>query len=619
MSTTVAIKTVEDFQGLQARVRGQREQVRSTILVCGGTGCRAAGADNVVAAMREAVAGADLADVAVKFTGCHGFCERGPVVVMGDDEVFYEHLKPEQVAEVVQQTLVAGEPVEKLLYRDPVSRKRVAHVADIPFYARQQRIALRYNGLIDPADIEDFIAAGGYEGLAKGLTEMSPAQVLEAVEASGLRGRGGGGFPTGRKWRSAAEQPEPIRYVICNGDEGDPGAFMDRSIMEGNPQGVLEGMILGAYAIGASQGYIYVRHEYPLAREHLQEAIDQAREYGFLGPNILGSGFDFDLEIVRGGGAFVCGESSALLASIEGDAGEPRPKYIHMAEEGLWGKPTVLNNVETWVNVPEIVLRGSAWFRAIGTEGSAGTKVFSVVGKVKHTGLVEVPMGMTLRELIYDVCGGVAGDRPCKGVQTGGPSGGVIPEAHLDLPLDFDSLWEVGSMMGSGGLIVMDDRTCMVEVARYFTAFLSEESCGKCVPCREGLWQMLGILTDITQGRGRMEQLAVLTELAEVLADASLCALGSTAANPVMSTLRYFRDEYEEHINAGRCRAGVCRELTTFAIDAEPCTGCHACVKVCPVECISGQAKEQHEINNEVCVRCGLCRDACRFDAIFVV
>ncbi|MBU0608272.1 MAG: NAD(P)H-dependent oxidoreductase subunit E, partial [Armatimonadetes bacterium] len=442
VSTTVAIKTVEDFRALQARVREQREQVRSTILVCGGTGCRAAGAEDVVAAMREAVAGADLADVAVKFTGCHGFCERGPVVVMADEEIFYEHLKPEQVAEVVQRTLVAGEPIEKLLYRDPVSRKRVAHVADIPFYAKQRRIALRYNGLIDPADIEDFIAAGGYEGLAKGLTEMSPEQVLEAVEASGLRGRGGGGFLTGRKWRSAAEQSEPVRYVICNGDEGDPGAFMDRSIMEGNPHGVLEGIILGAYAIGAHQGYIYVRYEYPLAMRHLQEAIDAAREYGFLGPDILGSGFDFDIEIVRGGGAFVCGESSALLTSIEGDAGEPRPKYIHMAEEGLWGKPTVLNNVETWVNVPEIIRNGPEWFKSIGTEGSAGTKVFSVVGKVKHTGLVEVPMGMTVRELIYGVCGGVAGDRPYKGVQTGGPSGGVIPEEHLDLPIDFDSLWE---------------------------------------------------------------------------------------------------------------------------------------------------------------------------------
>jgi len=619
VSATATVTTLSDFRALQERARERRAALKHVVSVCGGTGCRAAGSLAVYEAFQQAIAAAGLDDAVVRFTGCHGFCERGPAVLVGDQEYFYGRLKPEDVAEVVQRTLIEGEPVAALLYRDAASKQRIPLARDVPFYAKQQRLALRYNGLIDPCDIEDFIAVGGYEALAQALAGMTPEQVLQAVEASGLRGRGGGGFPTGRKWRSAAEQPEPIRYVICNGDEGDPGAFMDEGIMEGNPHGVLEGLMLGGYAVGARQGYIYVRYEYPLAMRHLQEAIDAAREYGFLGADILGSDFDFDIEIVRGGGAFVCGESSALLTSIEGDAGEPRPKYIHMAEEGLWGKPTVLNNVETWVNVPEIIRNGPEWFKSIGTEGSAGTKVFSVVGKVKHTGLVEVPMGMTIRELIYDVCGGVAGDRPYKGVQTGGPSGGVIPEEHLDLSIDFDSLWEVGSMMGSGGLIVMDDRTCMVEVARYFTEFLSEESCGKCVPCREGLWQMLGLLTDITQGRGSLEQIAILEELAEVLADASLCALGSTAANPVMSTLRYFRDEYEEHINAGRCRAGVCKALTTFAIDPETCTGCHACVKVCPVDCISGQAKGKHEINTDVCVRCGLCRDTCRFEAINVV
>ncbi|MEI6499440.1 MAG: NADH-ubiquinone oxidoreductase-F iron-sulfur binding region domain-containing protein [Armatimonadota bacterium] len=619
METTLAVTTIEDFQRLQERCRERRAQVTNRVLVCGGTGCRAAGSIAVYEALKQAAADLALADVAVTLTGCHGLCERGPVVVIGHDDVFYGRCRPEDAAEVLLSTIVEGRPVDKLLYRDTNRKETLAHVADIPFYAHQQRVALRYNGLIDPTDIEDFIAVGGYAALVRALTAMTPEHVLTEVEQSGLRGRGGGGFPTGRKWRSAAEQPEATRYVICNGDEGDPGAFMDEGIMEGNPHGVIEGMLLGAYAIGSRQGYLYVRHEYPLARRQLEIALDQARAYGLLGDKILGSGFDFDLQTVRGGGAFVCGESSALLSSLEGDAGEPRPKYIHMAQEGLWRKPTILNNVETWVNVPEIIRNGAAWFKAIGTEGSSGTKVFSVVGKVKHTGLVEVPMGMTLRELVYGVCGGVAGDRPLKGVQTGGPSGGVIPEQHLDLALDFDSLAEVGSMMGSGGMIVLDDRTCMVEIARYFTEFLADESCGKCVPCREGLSQMLRILTGMTEGRGTVEDLATLEDLAAVLAEASLCALGSTAANPLLSMLPYVRDEYEEHLVQKRCRAGVCTGLTTFAIDSQRCTGCHACPKVCPVACISGTAKETHEIDAARCIRCGLCREACRFEAIGVI
>lgn len=618
MEATVVVKTIDDFQRLQKQCSERRANVTNRVLVCGGTGCRAAGSVAVFRALQQAAADLGLADVAITLTGCHGLCERGPVVVIGREEIFYGRFRPEDAAEVLQSTIVEGKPVDKLLCRDPISKETLPQVGDIPFYAHQQRVALRYNGLIDPTDIEDFIAVGGYAALARALTAMPPEHVLSEVEQSGLRGRGGGGFPTGRKWRSAAEQPEGTRYVICNGDEGDPGAFMDEGIMEGNPHGIIEGMLLGAYAVGAGQGYIYVRHEYPLARRQLETALGQARAYGLLGSNILGSGFDFGLQIVRGGGAFVCGESSALLTSIEGDAGEPRPKYIHMAQEGLWGKPTVLNNVETWVNVPEIVRRGADWFKALGTPGSAGTKVFSVVGKVKQTGLVEVPMGMPLRDIVFGVCGGVAGDRPLKGVQTGGPSGGVIPEQHLDLPVDFDSLAEVGSMMGSGGMIVLDDRTCMVEIARYFTEFLAEESCGKCVPCREGLTQMLRLLTEITAGRGEIEHLTVLEELAEVLADASLCALGSTAANPLLSTLRYFRPEYEEHIREKRCRAGVCTALTTFAIDPARCTGCHACPGVCPVECISGKAKEPHAIDAARCIRCGLCREACRFEAIGV-
>jgi NADH:ubiquinone oxidoreductase subunit F (NADH-binding) len=492
------------------------------------------------------------------------------------------------------------------------------HDHEVPFYTRQQRIAMRDNGVIDPRRLDDYIARGGYDALRKVLTSMSPEQVIDEVEKSGLRGRGGGGFPTGRKWRACRNAPGDVRYVICNGDEGDPGAFMDEGIMEGNPHAVLEGMVVGAYAIGSREGFIYVRGEYPLAVERLSVAVEQARHYGLLGYDILGSGFSFDVTIARGGGAFVCGEETALLASLEGKAGEPRPKYVFPVEVGLWGKPTTINNVETWACIAPILTIGADWFAAIGTEKSKGTKVFSVVGKVENTGLIEVPMGITLREIIFDLCGGIKGGKKLKAVQTGGPSGGCIPAELLDLPVDYEHLTEAGSMMGSGGMIVMDQETCMVDLARYFVAFLAEESCGKCTPCREGLRQMLALLTRITRGEGQPGDVEVLSELADTLSDAALCGLGTTAANPVRTTLRYFRDEYEAHVTEHRCPAGFCRDLITFWINTDACTGCQACAKVCPVQAISGEAKKPHVLDQATCIRCGLCRMTCRFEAVQV-
>ncbi|OPY06341.1 MAG: NADP-reducing hydrogenase subunit HndC [Syntrophus sp. PtaB.Bin001] len=500
----------------------------------------------------------------------------------------------------------------------PADLAGIPQINELPFYGKQVKIALRNCGMIDPESIEEYIAKGGYAALYKALKTMKPEEVIAEVETSGLRGRGGGGFPTGTKWLSCRRAKGDIKYVICNGDEGDPGAYMDRSLMEGDPHSVLEGMIIGAYAVGASEGFIYVRNEYPLAVANLQRAIGQAREAGFLGKNIFGTGFNFDVKIGKGAGAFVCGESTALMASLEGKAGEPRAKYIHTVEHGLWDRPSNLNNVETWANVPAIIARGGKWFSEVGAKNSTGTKVFSLVGKINNIGLVEVPMGIPLKDIIYEIGGGIPGDKKFKAVQTGGPSGGCIPDAMIDLPVDFDSLWEAGSMMGSGGMIVMDENTCMVDIARYFIEFLVSESCGKCVPCREGIYRMNEILHDICAGKGKKGDVELLESMAQAIKDGSLCALGGSAPNPVLSTIKYFRDEYDAHINKKKCPAGVCRALIKFSIDKEKCTGCGACAKKCPVEAISGERKKVHAIDQAKCVKCGVCRETCKFDAVTV-
>jgi NADH-quinone oxidoreductase subunit F len=556
--------------------------------------------------------------VGVRATGCFGFCEQGPLVVIHPQKIFYQQVKLSDVPDIVTKTVAKGEIIEKLLYRDPISGERILKEEDVPFYKKQKRLIFGSNGLIDPTRIEDYLAIGGYSALAKALSEMSPEGIISEIKKAGLRGRGGGGFLAGAKWESCRKAHGSPKYIIANGDEGDPGAYMDRSLMEGNPHSVIEGMIIGAYAIGANEGFIYVRNEYPLAVIHLTLAIASAREAGLLGKNILGSGFSFDISISKGGGAFVCGESSALFASIEGRAGEPRAKYIHAVEKGLWDKPTVLNNVETWANVPLIINKGTDWYGSIGTEKSKGTKIFSLVGKINNTGLVEVPMGMKLREIIYDMGGGIPKGRKFKAVQTGGPSGGCIPESMLDLPVDFDKLYEVGSMMGSGGMIVMDDRSCMVDVAKYFLAFLQDESCGKCVPCREGVRRMRDILEDICAGKGKEGDVELLETMSQAISDGSLCALGGSAPNPVLSTIKYFRQEYDAHIKKKHCPAGVCKALIKYSINPEKCTGCGMCVKVCPTAAASGEKKKPHTIDNETCIRCGACIESCKFDAINV-
>jgi len=605
------------LEALRTEILAGKDLDKPCIAVCGGPGCLASQCLEVRDAFINEIEAKGLTDkVDVRTTGCHGFCECGPIALIYPQEIFYQRLSIDDIPEIIEETIINNKTVGRLLYTDDEAGQLVETEGEVPFYKKQMRLILGNNSKIDPHSIEDYIAIGGYSALAKVLGGMQPMEVIDEIKNSGIRGRGGGGFPTGRKWESTRNAQGDIKYVICNADEGDPGAFMDRSILEGNPHSVLEGMIIGAYAIGSNEGYVYVRNEYPLALKNINLAIKQARETGLLGDNILGSGFNFDLKVNRGGGAFVCGESTALMASLEGKTGEPRAKYIHTSDKGLWDRPSNLNNVETWANIPLIINNGADWYSAIGTESSKGTKVFSLVGKINNTGLVEVPMGMTLRDIIFDIGGGIPDGKAFKAVQTGGPSGGCIPESLIDLPVDYDRLTEVGSMMGSGGMIVMDEDTCMVDVALYFINFLMEESCGKCVPCREGLLRMGEILTDITEGRGRIEDLDLIQDLSEVLKDASLCGLGQTAPNPVMSTLKYFRDEYEAHIKDHKCPAGVCTELITYSIDASNCTGCGLCLKKCPAEAITGETKQPHVLDTGKCIKCGICYDVCKFDAV---
>lgn len=591
--------------------------MEKTILICCGTGCRANGSMDVFDAFQKEIEkkGVDAKAIAeIKSTGCNGFCENGPIVKLMPDDISYYKVKPGDAGEIIEKSVIGNEVVERLLYKNDKGEK-VRSQEENPFYAQQMKIALHNTGQIDPESIDDYIAAGGYEALKKALT-MTPDEILTEVEESNLRGRGGAGFPTGRKWRTAAGYDNFPKYVVCNGDEGDPGAFMDRSILEGDPHAVLEGLAICALAIGAQEGFLYIRDEYDLAVKHVKKAIADATERGILGDSIMGSEHKLTLSVVRGGGAFICGESTALMQSIEGKVGEPRAKYIRSVQRGLWDQPTVLNNVETLANISYIIKNGGKKYASVGTKGSAGTKVFALVGKVKRTGLVEVPMGTRLRHLIYDIGGGVIGDRPFKAVQTGGPSGGCIPESMLDLEVDFDTLSMYGAMMGSGGMIVMDDRSCMVEVARYYTQFLAEESCGKCTPCREGLRRSLEILTDICEGRGKEGDIELLEEIGHAMQDSSLCSLGKSAPNPVLTTIKYFREEYESHIRMHRCLAGVCKNLTSFYVDADKCVGCDLCSKSCPVGAISGGKKEHHTILQSKCISCGSCREVCHFDAV---
>jgi NADH:ubiquinone oxidoreductase subunit F (NADH-binding)/(2Fe-2S) ferredoxin/NAD-dependent dihydropyrimidine dehydrogenase PreA subunit len=619
------ISSPQELERYQNEILSKRDPHQPCVTVCGGTGCHASGCHQVIDAFRKVLQDHSKGNgINIRVTGCHGFCERGPLVVIYPQKILYQRVKPEDARTIIEETILNGKVIESLLYDHPTTGARIVHEEEVPFYQKQMRIIFGNNGNIDPTRIEDYLAVGGYRALSKALFSMTPEEIIREVKKANLRGRGGGGFPAGVKWETCKKAPGDIKYVICNADEGDPGAYMDRSLLEGNPHSVLEGMIIGAYAIGSHEGYVYVRNEYPLAVVNIGIAIQQARELGLLGGNILGSKFDFDVQISRGGGAFVCGESTALMASLEGNVGEPRAKHIHTVLSGLWDRPSNLNNVETWANVPVIIERGADRYTQIGTEGSKGTKIFSLVGKVNNTGLVEVPMGITLREIVYDIGGGIPGGKKFKAVQTGGPSGGCIPESLINLPVDFDRLTEVGSMMGSGGMIVMDESTCMVDVAKYFTNFLKDESCGKCTSCREGTKRMHEILTEITEGRGKPEHIDLLEELGWVTAEASLCALGGTAPNPVLSTIRYFREEYQEHILNKRCPAKVCRALLHYRILSDVCTRCGRCAKVCPVKAITGKKKtkkeagEPFQIDTEKCIKCGMCFETCKFEAVEV-
>ena len=592
---------------------------RSHVLVCGGTGCTSSGSEKIIAALEKEIAANGLTEeVQVVKTGCHGLCALGPIMIVYPEGAFYSMVKEEDVAEIVSEHLLKGRVVTRLLYSETVTENGVKALNETNFYKKQHRIALRNCGVIDPENIEEYIGTDGYQALGNVLTEMTPEEVIQTILDSGLRGRGGGGFPTGMKWKLArnivpnADQ----KYVCCNADEGDPGAFMDRSVLEGDPHVVLEAMAIAGYAIGANQGYIYVRAEYPIAIKRLEIAIKQAREYGLLGKDIFGTGFDFDIGLRLGAGAFVCGEETALMTSIEGNRGEPRPRPPFPAEKGLYQKPTILNNVETYANIPRIILNGAEWFASMGTEKSKGTKVFALGGKINNTGLVEVPMGTTLREVIEEIGGGIPNGKKFKAAQTGGPSGGCIPAEHFDVPIDYDNLIAIGSMMGSGGLIVMDEDNCMVDIAKFFLEFTVDESCGKCTPCRVGTKRMLEILNKITNGQGTLEDIDKLEELCYYIKANALCGLGQTAPNPVLSTLRYFRDEYVAHVVDKRCPAGVCKKLLSFEIQADKCKGCTACARVCPAGAISGTVKQPHVIDKSKCLKCGACIEKCKFGAI---
>jgi NADP-reducing hydrogenase subunit HndC len=616
------ISNVAELEAWRENLRAALDPERPVVRVCLGPGCLALGANKVSRALQAAIKAKKIeasVQPLIKETGCHGFCSQGPLINLDPFDLFYVKVKPADVEEIVENTLAKGQTVERLLYRDNGSRCRSA--SEVPFYKMQQKVVLKNVGGIDPLKIEDALIAGAYRSLTKVLTSMTPEEVITTVEAAGLRGRGGAGFLTGRKWRFAVENARKnpgLVYVVGNGDEGDPGAFMDRTLMEGDPHAVLEGMAIGAYALGSHQGYIYVRMEYPLAIRHLNLAIEQARTRGLLGKNILGTGFDFDVQINRGAGAFVCGEETALIASLEGRVGEPIPRPPYPAEKGLWGRPTIINNVETWANVPLIIEKGAEWYAGLGMPHSTGTKIFSLVGKVKNTGLIEVPMGMPLAQIVEGIGGGVPGQVPFKAVQTGGPSGGCVPYELKDTPVDYDSLGKVGSIMGSGGMIVMDKRDCVVDVARYFLSFLEEESCGKCLPCRLGLKSMQEYLDKFAKGQGSPQDIDDLHSLARAIMKGSLCALGGTAPNPILTTVKYFKDEYLAHVVEHKCPSGVCRDLITYSINRELCNGCGLCVRNCPQECVSGEKKKPHTIDAGACIRCGQCMDVCPVDAVMV-
>ncbi len=612
------LSSIEELERFQQKILDSRDPRRLRVRIC-MTGCRAFGAVELRDAFKAAIAEGGLKEkVDILETGCHGFCARAPVAAIDPYVFFYQQISPKDVPLIVEESILGGKPVEKLLYKDPESAQPLALEKEVPFYREQMKIVLRNCGQIDPTSMEDYVARDGFRAIAKVLSSMTPDDVIEEVTRSGLRGRGGAGFSTGTKWRFARGSKGDTKYVICNADEGDPGAFMDRAVLEGDPHTVIEGMLIAAYAIGAKEGYIYVRAEYPIAVTHVKKAVADARAMGLLGKRILGCDFDFDIRIKEGAGAFVCGEETALIASIEGRRGMPRTRPPFPAVSGLWGKPTNINNVETYANIAPIIHRGADWYASLGTEKSKGTKIFALAGKINNTGLVEVPMGITLERIIFDIGGGIPGGKKFKAAQTGGPSGGCIPASLVNLPIDYDSLTAAGAIMGSGGLVIMDENTCMVDLAKYFLNFTREESCGKCVPCRIGTKRMLETLTRITEGKGELEDLENMKDLASMIKDASLCGLGQTAPNPVLTTLNYFYDEYRAHIEEKRCPAGVCKALIHYAVDTEKCKGCGVCRKACPQGAVSGKTKEAHTIDSALCIKCGICYNECKFDAIQV-